>query len=194
MIFICISYNKKTSYSPPRTKISEQSSLVEHKELYREKARAFVSSTQILYRRMKQNCLFCPKTQKKQTLLYSFFNSVTFHLYPMYIYIYIYICVCVCVCVWKEGGCWFWSCKEWYTRIIKWVSRLFSYGHFYWEYTHETQLPFEVISSGCNALVPFQQLLQGPIEVLLCERVNDLRHSLFYLLSCLITTASELRE
>ena len=38
--------------------------------------------------------------------------------------------------------------------------------------------PFEVISSGCNALVaPFQQLLEGPIEVLLHERVSDLRHS-----------------
>ena len=28
------------------------------------------------------------------------------------------------------------------------------------------------------------------MEVLLCERVNDLRHSLFHLLNCLITTAS----
>ena len=32
------------------------------------------------------------------------------------------------------------------------------------------------------------------MEVLLCERVNDLSHSLFHLLNCLITTASELRE
>ena len=32
------------------------------------------------------------------------------------------------------------------------------------------------------------------MEVLLCERVNDLPHSLFHLLSCFITTASELRE
>ena len=32
------------------------------------------------------------------------------------------------------------------------------------------------------------------MEVLLCERVNDLRHNLFQLLTCLITTASELRE
>ena len=32
------------------------------------------------------------------------------------------------------------------------------------------------------------------MEVLLCERVNDLRHSLFHLLNCLITTASVLRE
>ena len=32
------------------------------------------------------------------------------------------------------------------------------------------------------------------MEVLLCERVNDFRHSLFHLLNCLITTASELRE
>ena len=55
-------------------------------------------------------------------------------------------------------------------------------------------VPFEVISSDCNALVlPFQQLLEGPIEILVCERVNDLRHSLFHLLNCLITTASELR-
>ena len=32
------------------------------------------------------------------------------------------------------------------------------------------------------------------MEVLLCERVNDLRHSLFHLLNSLITTASELTE
>ena len=32
------------------------------------------------------------------------------------------------------------------------------------------------------------------MEVLLCQRVNDLRHSLFHLLCCLITTDSELRE
>ena len=43
-------------------------------------------------------------------------------------------------------------------------------------------VPFEVISSGCNALVVlFQQLLEGPMEVLLCERVNNLLHSLFHL-------------
>ena len=59
----------------------------------------------------------------------------------------------------------------------------------------DTLVPFEVISSGCNApVVPFQQLLEGPIEVLLCERVIDLRQSLFHILNCLITTASELRE
>ena len=32
------------------------------------------------------------------------------------------------------------------------------------------------------------------MKVYLCERVNDLRHSFFHLLNCLITTASELRE
>ena len=71
-----------------------------------------------------------------------------------------------------------------------------------WLICHTTQpnqiiyiVLFEVISSSCNALVlPFQQLLKGLMEVLLCERVNDLRHSLFHLLNCLITTASELRE
>ena len=60
--------------------------------------------------------------------------------------------------------------------------------------THKTLVHFKVISSGCNALVLFQQLLEGPIEVLLCECVNDLHHSLFHFLNCLITTASELRE
>ena len=70
----------------------------------------------------------------------------------------------------------------------------FSYGNFYWLYTHETLVPFEVISSSCNALVLFQQILEGPMEVLLCELVNDLCHSLFHLLNCLIMTASELRE
>ena len=38
-------------------------------------------------------------------------------------------------------------------------------------YTHETLVLFEVISSGCNTLVvPLKQLLEGPMEVLLCER------------------------
>ena len=61
--------------------------------------------------------------------------------------------------------------------------------------THETLVPFEVIFSGCNTLVvPFQQLLEGPMEVLLCERVNGLRHSFYHLLNSLITTACELRE
>ena len=59
----------------------------------------------------------------------------------------------------------------------------------------ETLVLFEVLSSGCNALVvPLQHLLEGPIEVLLCERVKDLRHSLFHILNYLITTACELKE
>ena len=101
--------------------------------------------------------------------IYIYIYNQIYILYAIYIYIYIY--------------------------DIKWFSRLFSYGHFYWEYTYETLVPFEVISSGCNALVvPFQQLLEGPIEVLFCERVHDPRRSLFHLLNCLITTASKLRE
>ena len=61
--------------------------------------------------------------------------------------------------------------------------------------THKTLVPFEEISSGCNALVVlFQQLLERPIKVLLCERVKDLRHSIFHLLNCLITTSSKLWE
>ena len=54
-----------------------------------------------------------------------------------------------------------------------------------------TLMKLEVISSSCNALiVPFQQLLKGPMEVLMCARVKGL----FHLLNCLITTASELME
>ena len=46
--------------------------------------------------------------------------------------------------------------------------------------THKTVVPFEVIFSGCDALVvPFQQLLEGPTEVLLCERVNDAQFILY---------------
>ena len=41
----------------------------------------------------------------------------------------------------------------------------------------ETLVLFEVISSGYNALlVLFIQLLEGHMEVLLYERVNNLRH------------------
>ena len=56
---------------------------------------------------------------------------------------------------------------------------------------NKTLVPFEVISSGCNALILFQEFLEGRMEVLLCERVNDLRRNLFHLLNCLITTASK---
>ena len=51
-----------------------------------------------------------------------------------------------------------------------------------------------IVGNGSNALAPFQQLLEGPMEVLLCDRVNGLRHSLFHLLNCLITTAHELKK
>ena len=61
--------------------------------------------------------------------------------------------------------------------------------------THMKLYPLRSNPPSSNALVvPFQQLLESPMEVLLRERVNDLRHSLFHLLNCLITTASELRE
>ena len=67
----------------------------------------------------------------------------------------------------------------------------FRMGNFI-DYTHETLVPFEIISTSCNALVvPLQQLLEGPMEVLVRERVNYLRHSLFDLLNCIITTASK---
>ena len=40
----------------------------------------------------------------------------------------------------------------------------------------DSTAPFKVISSGCIALVvPFQQLLEGPMEVLLCHSKTDAR-------------------
>ena len=82
-----------------------------------------------------------------------------------------------------------------YTRIINKFPDFFFIWALLWIVHNETLVPFEVISFGCNALiVPFQQLLEGPMEVLLCEHVNDLRHSRFHLLNCVITTASELSE
>ena len=62
-------------------------------------------------------------------------------------------------------------------------------------FIESTHMKLEVISSGCNELVvPFKQFLVDPMEVLLCERVHDLRHSLFQIINSLITTAFELRE
>ena len=40
----------------------------------------------------------------------------------------------------------------------------------------------------------YKQILEDPMEVLLCECVNDLHYSLFHFLNCLIMTAYELRE
>ena len=60
----------------------------------------------------------------------------------------------------------------------------FRMGSFFLQYTHGTQVTFKVISSGCNAfVVRFLHLLECPMEVLLCERVSDLRHSLFHLIN-----------
>ena len=92
----------------------------------------------------------------------------------------VYMYTCMCVCIYIRGS-------------LNKFPDFFRIGTFI-DSTRMKLVPFEVISSGCNALVPFQQLLEGSVEVLLCERVNDLRHSLFHLLNCLITTASELRE
>ena len=39
---------------------------------------------------------------------------------------------------------------------------------------YETLVLFEVTSSGCNALVVFQQLLEGPMDVLLCVTASFL--------------------
>ena len=47
-----------------------------------------------------------------------------------------------------------------------------------------------VTASFISSIGLFQQLLEGPMEVLLCEHVNDLHHSLFHLLNCLLPQLS----
>ena len=121
---------------------------------------------------------------------FAYIKKFLFIEWPSYIYIYIYN---VPLQIKKV------LLIYWMTVIYIWGSLnkftdFFHIGTFI-DSTHMKLVRFEVISSGCNALVvPFQQVLEGPMEVLSCECVNDLRHSLFYLLSCLITTTPELRE
>ena len=59
---------------------------------------------------------------------------------------------------------------------------------------NSSSLRSNILYLQCTAMYKFPQLLEGPMEVLLCERVNDLRHSLFRLLNCLITKVCELRK
>ena len=97
----------------------------------------------------------------------------------IYIYIYKYIYVCMYICMYIH----IYIQAYMYINVLM-IVYMFSYS-----------LCFNIVNFIYNALmVPFQQLLQCPMEVLLCERVSDLRHSLFHLLNCLITTTSELRE
>ena len=113
--------------------------------------------------------------------------------YPVYICMHVcmFTCVCECVHTYIYIYIYIYIC----TQGLNKFPDFFHMGTFIDSTHKETLVPFEVISSVCNALVvPFQQLLEGPIDVLLCERVNDLCHSLFHLLNCLITTASELRD
>ena len=115
------------------------------------------------------------ETETLTLTLHHIFNYLDYFFCYLHIYIYIYIYIYI------------WGAYNKFPDF-------FCMGTFI-DSTHEILVPFEVISSGCNALVvPLQQLLEGSTEVLLCEHVNDLHHSLFHLLNCLITTASELRE
>lgn len=43
-------------------------------------------------------------------------------------------------------------------------------------------------------VVQFQKRLEGPLDVLVCEYVNDTRQSLFHHINCLITPASVLTK
>ena len=130
--------------------------------------------------------LECPPLSRCLCLCLSLSLSLSLYVY-IYIYIYIYISKKLSLRIDLKGT----SPTEYIRGLLNTFPDFFRMGTLY---THETLVPFEVISPGCNALVvPFQQLLEGTMEVLLCERVNDLRHSLFHLLNSLITTASELR-
>ena len=57
---------------------------------------------------------------------------------------------------------------------------------------NSSPLRSNLLQPQCTCTVPPNS--ERPHGVLLCERVNALRYSLFHLLNCLITTASELSE
>ena len=131
----------------------------------------------------------------------------------------IYICVCVCVCIGGSSK----KFSDFYRKIIiPVVSCAWSFSCM-WAYketksneTHEVHtISFKIffhmgillIVHTWNSSPLRSNLLRlqctsctvpttsgSPMEFLLCERVNDLRHSLFYLRNCLMTTASELRK
>ena len=66
-------------------------------------------------------------------------------------------------------------------------------GTFLIEHTwNSSPLRSNLLRLQCTCTIPTTSA--RPHEVLLCEHVNNLRHSLFHLLSCLITTASVYRE
>ena len=60
----------------------------------------------------------------------------------------------------------------------------------WWHTWNFSPLPNNLLRLQCTCCT----VLEGPMEVLLCEHVNDLRHSLLHLLNSLTTTACELRE
>ena len=94
-------------------------------------------------------------------------------------------------CIWKKGNLYLCLIKSAERGAYDNFQTFFRMGTFIDSTLMKLYSPFEVISSGCNALVvPFQQLLEGPMEVLLCERVNDPRHSLFHLLNVLLWTTT----
>ena len=119
---------------------------------------------------VKKNSMTCVKISPFVFIFPCLFDKFIYLFIYIYIYIYIYI----------RGS------LNKFPDFFVWALLLIVH---IWN----TPVSFEVTSSGCNAFVlPFQQLLEGPMEVLLCEYV-DLRHSLFHLINYLIATASELR-
>ena len=70
---------------------------------------------------------------------------------------------------------------------------IFSYRHF--NNCTQTLVLFKVICTVFKShFVPFQYLLEGPMEALFCEHFTELRNSLSHLLNHLISTAYELTE
>ena len=77
-------------------------------------------------------------------------------------------------------------------HLTRWLANFYDF-RFKWTATagigiHPTKPWLSRLVIFKNAILTWGLLLEGPMEVLLCERVNDLRHSLFHLLNCLITT------
>ena len=113
----------------------------------------------------------------------------------------IYICMCVYVCIFLLLYACMYKGKQPYTYACVYMHiyevHTISFPTFFvWALlliVHAwNSSPLRSNLLGCIALVvPFEQLLEGPIKVLLCEGVNDHRHNLFHLLNC---PASELKE
>ena len=121
----------------------------------------------------------------------------------MYVSLYICMRMYMCMLVCMRGYIRVYVCMYLYIYLCMYKAHKISFQTFFvWALLlivhiwNSSPLRSNLLRLQCTCCTKnlFQQLLEGPMEVLLCERVNGLRRSLFHLLNFLITTASELRD